>query len=410
MRILLITEPFPYPLVSAGAVRIYNLLKRISREHEVWFATLLSTEYEADNIPILKEFCRGILTAPRELGSPFTHLPSLFRFALAGKPLELRFQHSSELVTKINYLLTKVDFDIVHIEHSSMAIYLDALPPNSKCKRLLVFRNVTFDQYAHIFRIKRGIIGKMRCLINSKMMRHWEPKIAAKFDRCIALSKEDASLLLTANPRLHISVIPNGVDINTKLPLPLQVTTPTIVFVGLMNYAPNIDAAVYFCQEILPLIQIKIPNIETWIVGGDPPPIVKKFNGNHIHITGQVDDVDSYYERSNIAIVPLRAGSGTRLKILEAMALGRPVVSTTLGCEGLDVVDGEHLLIADTPEQFAEKTVRLLSDQQLYRRISANGRQLVETCYDWDKIAGSLMDVYTELLEKEDNQKLEARG
>ena len=228
-------------------------------------------------------------------------------------------------------------------------------------------------------------------------MHQWEPRYAERFDRCTTVSEIDRQLLLKANPRLRVDVIPNGVDIQKYQPLPAENASPTLLFIGNMGYPPCVDAVLYFCREIFPLIRRKIGAAELWIVGRDPRPEVLQLNGDGVHVTGRVDDVIPYYRQSAVCVVPLRAGGGTRLKILEAMALGRPVVSTTIGCEGLDVVDGEHLLIADTPEQFAEKTVRLLTDRQLYQHIAANGRQLVEDRYDWDKIAGRLMDVYAEI-------------
>jgi glycosyltransferase involved in cell wall biosynthesis len=152
----------------------------------------------------------------------------------------------------------------------------------------------------------------------------------------------------------------------------------------------------YFCREVFPRIRNVISNIEVWIVGREPPPEVLRLHGDGVHVTGRVEDVVPYYRQCAVFIVPLRAGGGTRLKILEAMALGRPVVSTAIGCEGLDVVGDEHLLIADSAEQFAEKTVRLLTDAALYRKLAFNARQLVVRRYDWDIIAGELMRVYEE--------------
>jgi glycosyltransferase involved in cell wall biosynthesis len=172
------------------------------------------------------------------------------------------------------------------------------------------------------------------------------------------------------------------------------------MFIGSMDYPPCVDAALYFCREIFPRIRHTISAAEFWIVGRNPGSEVLQLAGDGVHVTGQVDDVIPYYRQSTVCVVPLRAGGGTRLKILEAMALGRPVVSTTIGCEGLDVVDGVHLLIADTPEQFAEKTIRLLTDRQLYQDISANGRQLVVTKYDWNIITSHLTQIYSELTNK----------
>jgi glycosyltransferase involved in cell wall biosynthesis len=243
-------------------------------------------------------------------------------------------------------------------------------------------------------------------------MGYWEPRYAEKFDRCTTVSEADKQLLVKANSRLQVDVIPNGVDIEKYQPLPLppENISPSLVFIGHMGYPPCGDAMLYFCREIFPHIRRTIGASELWIVGRDPRPEVLELNGNGVHVTGRVEDVIPYYRQSPVCVVPLRAGGGVRLKILEAMALGRPVVSTTIGCEGLDVVDGEHLLIADTPEQFAEKTVRLLRDRQLYQYISANGRQLVESHYGWDKIAERLMEVYAEMVAEPDLPKPMAKG
>jgi len=229
------------------------------------------------------------------------------------------------------------------------------------------------------------------------MMRRWEPCYAERFGRCITVSEADRRLLRTVNPRLQVDVVANGVDTKVYQPLPQEGTSPSLLFIGKMSYRPNGDAVLYFCREILPRIRRMIGEVEMWIVGKDPLPEVRQLNGDGVYVTGRVDDVVPYYSRSTACVVPLRAGGGTRLKILEAMALGRPVVSTSVGAEGLDVVDGEHLLIADSPEQFAEKTVRLLTDRALYQRITTNARQLVVTRYDWDAIAGQLMQIYAEM-------------
>jgi glycosyltransferase involved in cell wall biosynthesis len=167
-----------------------------------------------------------------------------------------------------------------------------------------------------------------------------------------------------------------------------------------MGYAPCVDAIIYFCRQILPRVESVLGTVEVWIVGASPSPEVLALANKSVHVTGQVKDVVPYYERSAISIVPLRAGGGTRLKILEAMALGRPVVSTSIGCEGLDVIDGEQLLIADTPEKFSEGIIRLLTDKNLYQKMTADARQFVETRYDWNLIVRKLLDVYSHQVNK----------
>jgi glycosyltransferase involved in cell wall biosynthesis len=303
------------------------------------------------------------------------------------------------LVHKIRRLVSAVSFDIVQIHHSEMALYLEALPPDVRCKRILVLHNVAFHQFDRISRVERRPVRKTRAWLHSRGMRRWEPIYAERFDRCIAVSEMDRQRLITANPRVRVDVIPTGVDTRLLQALPQNSASPALLFIGKMSYRPCADAVLYFCHEILPLIRRSVGNVEMWIVGTDPPPEVRRLGGNGVHVTGRVADVIPYYRRSTVCVVPLRAGGGTRLKIFEAMALGRPVVSTTLGCEGLSVTDGDHLLIADSPRQFAEKTVRLLSDRALRQRIAANARRLVANHYDWDVVAEQLMQIYAEMVE-----------
>jgi sugar transferase (PEP-CTERM/EpsH1 system associated) len=397
MQILIITDGSPYPLATAEAVRIHNLVRRIAARHQVWLAALVYSHEEAAGVLSMKQYCAGVETAIYRERHPAAHLPNLLRYALAGKPLELLFHQSDEFVRKINHLASTVNFDVVQIEHSHNAVYLEALPGEAACRRILVFRNVEFDQYAHILSVERRPVRKIRDLLYSRMMRRWEPLYAGRFDRCVALSNADRNLLLAANPRLQVDVVPNGTDTHALRPLPECGPPPTLLFVGTMSYRANVDAGIYFCGEILPRIRQRLGKVEVWIVGKDPAPEVWQLAGDGVHVTGQVADLTPFYRRSTVCVVPLRAGSGTRLKILETMALGRPVVSTALGCEGLEVVDGEHLLIANGPAEFADKTVQLLTDKVLREQIAANARQLVVSRYDWDKIAGRLIEIYSEL-------------
>jgi sugar transferase (PEP-CTERM/EpsH1 system associated) len=393
----MVTDSIPSLATSGDRIRTYNLVRRVAAKNQVWLATLAKAGDQLEGVPHLEEFCQRVETAYQPRRHPIAHLPGLFRFALAGRPLELKFEHSEDLAHKIQQLVSMVDFDIVHIEPSHMALYLEALPPDGHCPCILVFHNMASEQYAHLSRIGRGRVGKMRAWLHSRSMRRWEPSYAERFDRCITVSEADRQLLVTANPRLQVTVIPNGVDTPVYQPLSLDSTSRSLLYIGKMSYSANADAALFLCHEILPHIRRMVPNVQLWIVGRDPGPEVRQLSGDGVHVTGQVDSVIPYYSQSTVCVVPLRAGGGTRLKILEAMALGRPVVSTTLACEGLDVVDGEHLLIADSPEEFAKKTARLLTDSELHQRITANARQLVVAYYDWDVLADRLMRVYAEI-------------
>jgi sugar transferase (PEP-CTERM/EpsH1 system associated) len=410
MRILIIADYLPYPLIGGDRIRIYNLLRRVASRHEVSLAAFLEKPEDAEGVPHLKQICARVEAASFQRRSRLAKLSGMLRFALAGKPMELNLLHSEELVAKIKQLVSTEDFDIVQIEHSRMGLYLETLPQDRRCKSILMFHNFTFQQYSRVSHIERRWDRKMRSLLNSLAMLRWEPRYAGRFDRCTTVSTIDRDLLLKSNPRLKVDVIPNGVDVQRYQLLPAENAAPSLLFIGNMEYPPCVDAVLYFCTEIFPRILRTIPTMELCIVGRDPRSEVLQLNGGNIHVTGRVEDVLPYYRQSAVCVVPLRAGGGTRLKILEAMALGRPVVSTTIGCEGLNVIDGEHLLIADEPDQFADKTIRLLLDHWLYQRITINGRKLVEDQYDWDKVAGKLMQVYTEMVEPKDFQSMRVNG
>jgi glycosyltransferase involved in cell wall biosynthesis len=176
-----------------------------------------------------------------------------------------------------------------------------------------------------------------------------------------------------------------------------------MLLIGNMGYRPNVDSAVYFCREVLPLIRREVTDARLCIVGINPVPAVRQLEGNGVCVTGGVPDVVPYYKRSTVCVVPLRAGSGTRLKVLEAMALGRPVVSTSVGCEGLDVVGGEHILLADNSKRFAEQAVKLLTQNELRARIAAKAREFVVASYDWDAIAERLMTDFDGIARQERN-------
>jgi glycosyltransferase involved in cell wall biosynthesis len=191
-----------------------------------------------------------------------------------------------------------------------------------------------------------------------------------------------------------VDVIPNGVDTHALRPLPPAEGPPALVFVGSMMYRPCVDAAVWLVREILPLVRRTHPDVAVWIVGRGPVPEVTALAGNGVFVTGEVEDVAPYYRRATLAVAPLRAGGGTRLKILEAMALGRVVVSTTVGAEGLRVDDDTHLAIADDAQSLANAIVALLNDHDHRDRLARAARALVEAEYDWDRIGASHLALY----------------
>jgi glycosyltransferase involved in cell wall biosynthesis len=377
--------------MSGASLRTYNILRRFARDNEVYLAAFNATDDQSEGVANLLEFCRAVVTARRRSLKEGMRVGKILTSLLRGEPAELRVAFSEELASKIRTLADRVDFDVVQIEHGSMGMYLQALPARLRKRAVWVLHDIDFDKFMRIAHIEARNATKMRAWIHATLMRRWQPHFASLFGLCVTMSEADQRLLLAANRNLRVEVSPNGVDTNHYRALPDEGDGAEMLFIGNMGYPPNVDGAVYFCQEVLPLIRKEVADARLWIVGIGPAASVRRLEGNGVFVTGSVPDIVPYYKRSTVCVVPLRAGSGTRLKILEAMALGRPVVSTSIGCEGLDVVGGEHILIADGSDLFAEQTVKLLKNKELRVRISATAREFVAASYDWDGIAERLM-------------------
>jgi polysaccharide biosynthesis protein PslH len=249
--------------------------------------------------------------------------------------------------------------------------------------------------------IRRGVGGlayRAYAHRELKLRRREELRACHRMDRVLTVSEEDRRALRTELPGLEAAVVPNGVDLERFSPAG-EPKGASAVFVGKMDYRPNVDAVRWFCAEVLPRVRAAVPGFVFTVVGSRPVSAVRELGRlPGVRVTGRVAETRPYVRDAAIAVVPLRAGSGTRLKILEALAMGRPVVSTTLGCEGLDTVDGAHLAVADSPEGFAERVVRLLRHDGERARLGRHGRQLVAERYGWTASVARLEATYEELV------------
>jgi glycosyltransferase involved in cell wall biosynthesis len=279
-----------------------------------------------------------------------------------------------------------------------MAFYYEAIYPHKKTRTVLSLHDIGFHKYNQIYKLEPKRTRRFRLWFHSKMLKKWEPYYSQRFSSCITMSDLDKHRLIDQNPLLTVESIPNGIDVQTYQLLSKNLSnTQDLLFIGNMDYRPNQDAMYYFCKDIFPEIKKQNDLINLWIVGKNTSADIFALAAESIFVTGRVDDVRPFYEKTHISVIPLRAGGGTRLKILESMALGRPVISTTIGCEGLQVVDGEHLFIADCPEVFIQRIHQLFDDPQLYSKIVTNARDFVETHYSWDGIVNKLEKYYENL-------------
>jgi glycosyltransferase involved in cell wall biosynthesis len=303
---------------------------------------------------------------------------------------------------ELEHLLTEQDFDIIQIESIHLMNYLPAIRRARKQPIVVCdWHNIESElmqRYSEreLGRLRRAYAGK-----TARQMSEFEKRALRDFDAHIVVSQRDAEQLRVINPDARIFVIENGVDTAFYSDLEGKAELPArrIVFVGSMDYHANIDGAVKFARSAWPRLRQRQPDLIFTIVGKDPAPEVRELAQlPGIEVTGTVDDVRPFYREAIAAVVPLNVGGGSRLKILEAMAAGVAVVSTTLGAEGLDVQPGENIIIGDTNEELIESIDSVVENEERRRHLSAAGRALVFKRYDWSSLGTALYSVYDQLL------------
>ncbi|MBN1874067.1 MAG: glycosyltransferase [Anaerolineae bacterium] len=397
MKVLFIDKLVPYPPADGGTLRVFNLLRYISQHCDVSLLTWhRPSEDEAGVADYLKSFCAHVEFVGKPVLTAREYRQRQFGGLLRCETVRSAVDYSERMASRIRTLTTNEGYDVVDIQRPEMAPYVKAISPNSHCRKILTLYDVPYVQYRRMMAVKPGWRAKLKFFFKDVLfLKRMTLKYGRYFDQYIMVSELDRRIIVQDNPDLNVVVIPNGVNTQDYTILrEQQPISPTLILVGKMNYLPNVDGAVFFCQEILPLIRQQVPDCKLLIVGQKPDTAVRALASDYVFVTGYVESVVPYYQDALVSVVPLRSGGGTRLKILESMALGRPVVSTTLGCEGLAVAHEKDILVADTPADFAAQTVRLLNDEALRQRLIVNGRRLVELEYDWRPIAKKLLQVY----------------
>jgi glycosyltransferase involved in cell wall biosynthesis len=401
MRILFISDSFPYPPDSGVKVRDYNLIRRLADRCEVSLLAFAFNDMEEAGAQTMKQWCDTVEVVRYRRQGLRRHLPGAIKCLWKGRPLSCQFMYSSEFASKLRRITTAHHFDLIQIDCTPMAPYRECLseqPQNGSAgtRTALVFIDVNAHKFQRLFEHEQRLSMRLRWWLDWQLMQRWEARYAGDFDMCVMMSDLDEQRVQHTNPRLNTAVIPNGVDVITKQLLPERRGSADLLLIGTLSHAPWADAVHYFHDRIFPLIKQVLPQARMVVVGSAPPSI-QALAGDDIVITGYVPDVQPYYEQAAVSVVPLRSGGGTRLKILESLAYGRPVVTTTVGSEGLKLCPDRDLLVADDPLIFAQHTIRLLTEDTLRHSLAHQGRQTVERCYSWDVIADRLYTTYAQL-------------
>jgi sugar transferase (PEP-CTERM/EpsH1 system associated) len=393
MRILWLKSDLLLPLDKGGKLRTWHLMRHLALRHDITYLAFREPGQPAADVDGMCEVAAHVETVTRSTPAKGTlgfyahaamHLVDPLPYAV-GKYRSRAFKQ------RLNRLLASRSFDLIVCDFLFPAVNL---PKRLPCPAVIFTHNVESEIWRRHADTKPGAIEKALYRAQYKRMLRYEEKTLARFDGVLAVSDADRETMAALYPgaiRQPVHVVPTGVDTEYFAPAPSDPTSRKLVFTGSMDWLPNEDAMQFFCREILPLIRAEEPDVTLSIVGRTPTPAVMRLADQPgVEVTGRVDDVRPYMKEAAVYIVPLRIGGGTRLKIFEAMSMGKAVMSTTVGAEGLPVADGDHLLLADEPKTFAGGVVGLLRDAGRRARLEAAARALVVERYDWSAVAGSL--------------------
>ena len=385
-NILLVTSFLPYPLNKGGSIRIDNLVTRLKKDYNIYLLSLINHEDEKRHIEVLKTQYAGVYVAqasPEEASRLF--------------PMCYRYSYSSEMIAILQSIQEEIPLDIVQIESNELLYLLDYIKHvpvayTEHDSSALFMRDTYYKRHVDES-VGLGVFDYLKRL-------YCHRKGYKKIDKSIVLSERDRQIMRTFFPKTRFALVPTGVDL-VKFNSSISHKKPKrLMFVGHYLHYPNEEAAIYFAEKILPLIKRQIPDVEFCIVGSAPTERVINLQkkDSSVKVIGEVDDISDYLKKAAVFVNPIRSSWGIKGKVLEAMASGAPVVSTSKGAAGIHTINKRGLVIADSPQRFANKVVELLENNELYTNVARTARNIVERWYNWDCITEELKCTYDSLL------------
>ena len=390
MKILVLSPWLPYPPNWGFAKRVFHMVEVLGRRHEITLVAF-SAGGDAEQVRKLEPHCAAVHTVPAPtfaLGKRVAQVASV----LSPTSFQRRTIYSPAMQRTLDSLTAGAPFDIIHVETSQMGCY--RFDPRSVL--ILDEHNIEYELYYRMYQTEAALARRWFNWLEYYKFKREETASWRAVDGCVLTSEREVVLVNDVVPSVPTAVVPNAVDTDFFAPSSAPVDPDAIVLTGLMKYRPNVDGALFFVKEILPRIVQQRPDAIFYIVGGEAPSEVRRLASRQVVVTGAVDDVRPYVHRAAVFAVPLRMGSGTRLKVLEGLSMGKPMVSTALGCEGIDVVHGQHLLIADTAAAFADAVLDVMARPDLARRLSDEGRALMLRQYRWEHAVDALEAFYAQ--------------
>ncbi len=399
MKVLWLGHNLAYPPKGGALQRNYNLLQEIARKCEVHVLafdqpiTRPANVTPQDCIKALSRFCASVDWVSLSSSSfGRTRYGLALTGLMTGEPYDFAWLRSAEMANKLRKMVERVSPDVVHVDALGLAQYLPAIGSSG---RVLNHHDVESSKIELRARKTRNVLLQSYFKIEAGKLVAAERRWCPQFDVNAVVSEDENDVLSQACPGLRVRVVPNGVDTEYFTPR-ADPGTRTILFCGSMDMHPNQEAMEYFLRQIWPRVVAQAPDVDLLIVGRKPPEWLNEVarTDPRIQITGFVDDVRPYFQKAAVCICPIVSGGGTRLKILDSLAMGVPVVATSFAASGLSLGHDKHLLLANTEEQFAEYTLHLLSELPLRSRLASAGAERVKQLYSWTVVGQTLMDAY----------------
>lgn len=396
LKILFISNRSLLPIVDGHTRRSFNVLKGLSEKNQVYFLSLVETpmEMENNNVNELKKLCQTVEFYP----SPSKKISTSMIIRLLGsffstQPYTIWRHYSKQFLSRVEELIQKESFDIIHCDILPMAYTIS--------KATSVFRSLTNHDVSYLkcLRMARDTSNsllKMFCYFEAYKLKKFESIIFDKVDLGIVVSEVDKLELQKICPDGKFEVIENGVDADKFNSDHKNIEPNTLLWLGGFAHYSNKQGVYWFLEKIYPIIKEEKKEIKFQLVGGRVTDKLRHYASvdPSIELLGYVDDPLPYLQKATVFIAPILSGSGTKLKLLEAMAAGKAIVTTSVGCEGIEGIDKEHFLIADSPKKFAHKVVDVINDEKLRHQIGCTARELILQKYGWGEIINKINSVY----------------
>ncbi len=393
-KVLVLTGALPYPLITGAKIRTFNLLKKLAGEFDIDLLTIITDESERRHIAEIEKHGVGChyLIMPGLAGRCKKAIDAVMSYVWPD-PYLTRHYHIRAYREKLDELLAAKTYDVIHCDSISMTLNLRGL---DKSRLILTQHNIEQVIWAGYVKRAGNPVAHIYYQNQHRKVQRLENSLNDTYGHVVTVSANDKQILSQFYPDDRIVVVENGVD-----PVIYGGDTPLvkrsgIVFTGSLDWIPNIDGLTWFACDVYPFLRATVPGLQVKIVGRRPSPRLLDVLSTRTAVTVHADvpEIQPYLHGARVMIVPLHIGGGSRLKILEAMASGLPVVSTSKGAEGLDVAPDKNILIADEPEKFAKALLDVMNDDSLHDRLAAAGLELIGARYSWDKVTRPLADLW----------------